>query len=472
MDQSKLAPALSTPGTGKAQMNRLLSSYRQGTHKQGSIWSAAKEPVFPLLPAGFQRGPQRTRFWCVGVERKQVLRFAQDDAVYSSEDTTSLCRSSVFSASCVSSVGKFLSLCVCLVLTANLASAATLQSARIKDLASIEGIRDNPLIGYGLVVGLKGTGDSQQTVFSTQTLANMLQRMGVQVNAANVMVKNIAAVFVTAELPPFARPGMQIDVNVSSVGDAKSIEGGLLLMTRLFAANGQVYAAAQGPVAVGGYSAGVPGNTRTVNQPTAGRIPGGATVEQAAPLELRNLHSVALLLRDADFATARDLAAAINDEFKVEIAHAVDSRRVEVDTPQGTADALPTMLARIEELVVPVHPAARVVVNERTGTIVIGREVRLSPVSILHGNLVIDVATTYQVSQPAPLAKVGQTEVVPQTKVSAVETPTHRMELPEGATVEDLVRGLQTIGATARDVVSILQAMQKAGALQAELDII
>lgn len=350
-------------------------------------------------------------------------------------------------------------------------AAATLQSARIKDLTSIEGIRDNQLIGYGLVVGLNGTGDKQQTVFSTQTLANMLQRMGVQVTATSVQVKNIAAVFVTANLPPFARPGMQIDVNVSSVGDAKSIEGGVLLLTRLYAANGQVYAAAQGPLAVGGYSAGNGNNSKTVNHPTAGRVPGGAIVEQPSPLELHDLHIVSLLLRDPDFATARDMAAAINNEFRVDIANVVDSRRVQVAVPQG-AQNLPDMLARIEELQVPVHPAARVVVNERTGTIVIGRDVRLGAVSILHGSLVIDVATTYEVSQPSPFAKVGQTEVVPQTKVSGTEAPARRIELKEGATVEDLVRGLQSIGATARDVVSILQAIQKAGALEAELDII
>lgn len=351
------------------------------------------------------------------------------------------------------------------------ASAATLQSARVKDLTTIEGIRDNPLIGYGLVVGLNGTGDRQQTIFSTQTLANMLLRMGVQVSATTMQVKNIAAVFVTASLPPFARPGMQVDVTVSSVGDAKSIEGGLLLLTRLYAANGQVYAAAQGPVAVGGYSAGNTGNSRTVNTPTTGRIPGGAIVEQPAPLDLKNLQALAFLLRDPDFATARDLAAAINEEFKVDIAHAVDSRRIEIAEPHG-AEKLPDMLARIEELVVPVHSAARVVVNERTGTIVIGRDVKLGAVSILHGNLVIDVSTTYKVSQPSIGATVGQTEVVPQTKINSAETPARRMELGEGATVEDLVKGLQAIGATARDVVSILQGIQKAGALQAELDII
>ena len=380
---------------------------------------------------------------------------------------------SVPSTSAAPSVVKLILLLCVSWLAAGLAcQASTLQSARVKDLTTIEGIRENPLIGYGLVVGLNGTGDRQQTVFSTQTLANMLQRMGVQVSGTAVRVNNIAAVFVTASLPAFARPGMAIDVNVSSIGDAKSIEGGLLLMTRLFAANGQVYAAAQGPIAVGGYSAGVPGNTRTVNHPTSGRIPAGATVELPAPLELRNLHSISLLLRDADFATARDLAAAINNEFHVDIAKALDSRRVEVATPQGKDDEIPTLLARIEELTVPVHPAARVVVNERTGTIVIGREVHLGAVSILHGNLVIDVATTYQVSQPGLAARVGQTEVVPQTKVSSSESPARRIELQEGATVEDLVRGLQTIGATARDVVSILQAIQKAGALQAELDVI
>jgi flagellar P-ring protein precursor FlgI len=350
-------------------------------------------------------------------------------------------------------------------------SGATLQSARVKDLSTIEGIRENSLIGYGLVVGLNGRGDSQQTVFSTQTLANMLQRMGVQVPAASVRVNNIAAVFVTANLPAFARPGMLVDATVSSAGDAKSIEGGLLLLTRLYGANGQVYATAQGPVTVGGYSAGGIGTTRTLNHPTAGRIPSGATVEQPAPLDLRNLHTLSFLLREPDFATARDLAAAINNEFKIDIARAVDSRRVEVAAPQNP-ESVPGMLARIEELVVPVHPAARVVINERTGTIVIGRDVKLGAVSILHGNLVIDVSTTFQVSQPSPFSKTAETKVVPQVSVKSAESAARRIELKEGATVEDLVRGLQAIGATARDVVSILQAIQKAGALQAELDVI
>jgi flagellar P-ring protein precursor FlgI len=351
------------------------------------------------------------------------------------------------------------------------AAAATLQSARVKDLTTIEGVRDNPLIGYGLVVGLNRTGDSQQTIFSTQTLANMLQRMGVQVPGATIRVNNVAAVFVTASLPAFARPGMQVDATVSSAGDAKSIEGGILLLTRLYAANGQVYATAQGAVTVGGYSAGTTGNTRTLNHPTTGRIPGGVTVEQSAPLDLRSLQPLSLLLRDPDFATARDMAAAINEEFKVEIARVIDDRRIEIALPHGD-DKVPEMLARIQELVVPVHSAARVVVNERTGTIVIGRDVRLGAVSILHGNLVIDVSTTYHVSQPSIAANVGQTEVVPQVKVNSAEAPARRIELPDGATVEDLVRGLQAIGATARDVVSILQAIQKAGALEAELDII
>jgi flagellar P-ring protein precursor FlgI len=350
-------------------------------------------------------------------------------------------------------------------------SAATLQSARVKDLATIEGIRENSLIGYGLVVGLNRTGDSQQTVFSTQTLANMLQRMGVQVPGGTIRVNNVAAAFVTASLPAFARPGMLLDASVSSAGDAKSIEGGFLLLTRLYAANGQVYATAQGPVTVGGYSAGGQGNSRTLNHPTAGRIPAGATVEQPAPLNLDNLKTLSFLLREPDFATARDLAAAINTEFKVDIARVVDSRRIEVVAPKNS-EAVPNMLARIEELVVPVHPSARVVVNERTGTIVIGRDVKVGSVSILHGNLVIDIATTYQVSQPSPFSKVGQTVVVPQTKVNSAEAPARRIELGDGATVEDLVRGLQAIGATARDVVSILQAIQKAGALQAELDVI
>ncbi|HUI82844.1 MAG TPA: flagellar basal body P-ring protein FlgI [Candidatus Binatia bacterium] len=348
--------------------------------------------------------------------------------------------------------------------------AQTTTRLAIRDLASIEGIRENPLIGYGMVVGLAGTGDRRQTLFSTQTLGNILQKMGVQIPAAAVTVKNVAAVFVTASLPPFARPGMQIDVTVSSIGDATSLEGGTLLLAPLYAADGKVYAEAQGAVTLGGYTAGRTGTSaRQVNHPTAGRIANGGLVERDTSLELGKLSRISLLVRDPDFRITRDMAAAINQEVGRVMATAVDSRRVELrDVRPGEA---PELLTRLLALKIEVHPRARVVISERNGTIVMGGDVRLSAVSILHGDLSIQIATEYQVSQPAPLGG-GQTAVVPQTTLETREEKARRIELGEGATVEQLVDGLQAIGATARDVVAILQAIKAAGALQAELEVI
>ncbi|HWP83816.1 MAG TPA: flagellar basal body P-ring protein FlgI [Terriglobia bacterium] len=344
-------------------------------------------------------------------------------------------------------------------------------TARVRELATIEGVRNNPLLGYGVIVGLNGTGDRQQTIFSSQTLANVLRRMGVQVPSNALIVKNVAAVFVTATLPPFARPGMQIDVTVSSAGDAKSLEGGYLLLTPLRGADGQVYAAAQGPVTVGGYTAGLRGNSTQVNHPTVGTIPAGAIVEQAAAVDLSRLETLSLLLRDQNFATATAVAQAINEALEADAAAAVDGRRIEVRLPAGAAENVSRLIAQIEDLPVPVHSRAKVVVNERTGTVVMGRDVRLGPVSILHGNLSIEIATVFEVSQPNPFAE-GETVVVPQTTVRAQEETARRVQLNEGATVEDLVRGLQAIGATPRDIVAILAAIKAAGALQADFEVI
>ena len=345
----------------------------------------------------------------------------------------------------------------------------------IRDIATVEGVRDNSLVGYGLVAGLRGTGDKQQTFFTVQTLASVLARMGVEIPPAvlqsTVQVKNVAAVFVTASLPPFARPGLHVDVMVSSVGDARSLEGGLLLLTPLYAADGQVYAAAQGPVVVGGYTAGAATNSKQVNHPTVGRIPAGALVERDSSLDLARLDRLSLLLTDASFSTAEAVAAVINQELAVPAATVIDSRRVEIQTAAAAPRAVPALLARIENLEVEVRRPAKVVVNERTGTVVLGKDVRLGAVSILHGNFSIEVTTAYSVSQPNPSAS-GQTAVVPETKLSAAEAPARNVELSEGASVEQLVTRLQAIGATARDVVSILQAIKAAGALEAELEVI
>lgn len=343
----------------------------------------------------------------------------------------------------------------------------------IRDVATVEGIRDNSLIGYGLVVGLKGTGDKQQTYFTIQTLASILARMGVEIPPSvvqtTVQVKNVAAVFVTANLPPFSRPGMQLDVMVSSVGDARSLEGGMLLLTPLYAADGQVYGAAQGPLVVGGYATGSSANSKTVNHPTVGRVPNGAIVERDSSVDLSKLPSLSLLLNEASFTTAEEMAAVINQAVGPGEAAVVDGRQVRIQPAPGTN--VTALLARIENLEIRVKRRAKVVVNERTGTVVLGRDVRLGAVSILHGNFSIEVTTITSVSQPNAFGG-GQTEVVPQTKVSASDAPARNVELEEGASVEQLVTRLQAIGATARDVVSILQAIKAAGALEAELEVI
>jgi flagellar P-ring protein precursor FlgI len=343
---------------------------------------------------------------------------------------------------------------------------------RIKDVASIEGIRDNQLVGYGLVVGLKGTGDSSQTVFPAQTLVSALQRMGITVpttgsqSASNMQVKNMAAVFVVATLPPFTRPGYKLDITVSSAGDARSLEGGILLMTPLYGVDGQVYSEAQGALVLGGYTATGGGNAKQVNHPTTARIPGGALVERTVPFDLADMHTLSIVLNDADFHTAEGMAAAIDRALGAARAHAVDSRRVEVQLEPKEDPA--SLLDRVEQVEIDVYPRARVVVNERTGTVVIGGEVRLQPVSILHGGLSVNIISRVEVSQPNALSS-GTTQVVEQTTVQAQDKPVNEILLKEGATVEDLVQQLQRTGAGARDVISILQAMKEAGALEADL---
>lgn len=351
----------------------------------------------------------------------------------------------------------------------------TAQRSRVKDVATIEGIRDNQLVGYGLVVGLRGTGDSSQTVFPAQTLISALERMGITVpltgsnSASNMQVKNMAAVFVVATMPPFSRPGYKVDITVSSAGDARSLDGGILLMTPLYGPDGQIYAQAQGSLVLGGFMASAGGNAKQMNHPTTARIPGGALVERPVPFELKQLHTVSLVLNDADFHTAERMAASINRDLGSARAHAVDSRRIEIVA--NPDEDLAALLDRVEGVEVEVYPRARVVVNERTGTVVIGGTVRLQPVSILHGGLSVNVVTETKVSQPNPGA-TGTTEVVQQTSVQAQDKPVNRIDLKEGATVEDLVQELQRTGAGARDVISILQAMKEAGALEADLEVL
>jgi flagellar P-ring protein precursor FlgI len=371
---------------------------------------------------------------------------------------------------------RWIALATALALTVTAVRAeSTPRLARVKDVATIEGIRDNQLVGYGLVVGLRGTGDSSQTVFPAQTLISALERLGVTVpqtgsnSASNMQVKNMAGVFVVATLPPFSRPGYKMDITVSSAGDARSLEGGILLMTPLYGPDGQVYAEAQGALVLGGYTATSGGNSKQLNHPTTARIPGGALVERPVPFDLKQMHTVNVVLNDADFHTAERMAAAIDHALGAQRAHAIDSRRVEVSAAPD--EDVAALLDRIEAVEVEVYPRARVVVNERTGTVVIGGTVRLQPVSILHGGLSVNVISETRVSQPAPLSS-GTTQVVQQTTVQAQDKPVNRIDLKEGATVEDLVQELQRTGAGARDVISILQAMKEAGALEADLEVL
>ncbi len=362
----------------------------------------------------------------------------------------------------------------CLLLLCTFApvhAAAPTRTVLLRDIADVEGVRENQLVGYGLIAGLHGTGDRQQTFFTVQSLANAMQRLGVQINPGQVVVKNIAAVFVTATLPAFASPGMKIDLTISSVGDARSLEGGVLLLTALHGPDGRVYAEAQGPLVLGGYTEGAAGNVRQVNLPTTGRIPNGAIIERSASVDLSQLQTVSLLLRNSDFTAARDAADVINQNLGRPVATAVDSRRVTIDVAASGESSVPLLISRVQNLAINFHEPARVIVNERTGTIVFGGDVKLSPVSLLQGSLTIEVATTLAVSQPGPLSK-GTTAIVPETALAVKDPPAQSIRLDNGADVNELIRGLHAIGATSHDIVAILQAIKAAGGLQADLEVI
>ncbi len=367
---------------------------------------------------------------------------------------------------------------------------------RLKEIASLEGVRDNQLIGYGLIVGLNRTGDKQQTVFSFQTLANMLRRMGIVVDPTTLQVRNMAAVMVTATLPPFAQPGTHIDVTAAAIGDATSLQGGLLLLTALKAADGETYAVAQGNLLIGGFAvAGRGGTSQTVNHPTAGRVPAGAIVEKAAP-SVEPSSKFNLQLRQADFTTAARVADILNKHFAVPnvakadgikgdaakpdtakpeaaapVAHAESSAVVSVNIPEAYAARTVEFVAELENLTVEADRLQKIIINERTGTLVLGKEVRISPVASLHGALTVEVRTTLEVSQPAPNSQ-GQTVVAPQTTVDIKEEKSKNVILEKGATVEELVRALQAIGSTPRDIIAILENMRAAGALDAEIEVL
>jgi flagellar P-ring protein FlgI len=343
-------------------------------------------------------------------------------------------------------------------------------TVRLKELITLEGVRDNQLMGYGLVVGLAGTGDSRQTVFSAQSLTNLLERMGLTVDPTTIQVKNTAAVMVTATLPPFSQPGSRIDVTIAAMGDARNLQGGVLLMTGLKAADGQVYAIAQGSMVLGGFTAGGGANSASVNHPTVSRIPDGAIVERGAPSVALG-SQIRLQLTRADFTTASRVAEVLNKRFGP-VAHADNSALITVVLPPEYAQRATEFVSEMERLTIEPDNEAVIVVNERTGTIVMGKNVQIAPVAIMQGNLSVEIQTTFEVSQPNALSSGGTTQVVPQTNVSVKQQPARNIMLKEGATVEELVRALTAIGSTPRDIISILQNLKSAGALDADLRVI
>jgi flagellar P-ring protein precursor FlgI len=357
------------------------------------------------------------------------------------------------------------------VLVTTAAPLAT-SGARIKDVAALQGSASTPLLGYGLVVGLDKTGDRRQTIFSTQSLANMLEKFGLSVNAADVKVENIAAVLVTAELPTYARAGARLDITASSVGDARSLQGGTLLATPLHGPNGQVYALAQGPLSLGGFGAGGGGTSVVVNHLTVGRVPNGALVQVGLGTTLPATEMLSLVLREPDFVSASRLAQVVNGEFGADTAKVVDPGTVNVRVPEGYRGSVAELMARLEVLPIDTDAPARVVINERTGTIVVGGAVRLGAAAVAHGSLSVTISTKFDVSQPQPFAKTGTTEVVPQTQLDVQEQTRRLVALEEGTTLEAVVRALNALGASPRDIIAIMQALKVAGALRAEIIIL
>jgi len=378
---------------------------------------------------------------------------------------------------------------IVLIIAFSLPSAG--YSARIKDISSIKGIRQNQLLGYGLVIGLNGTGDKGGTKFTIQGLVNMLEHMGVHVDPDEVKVKNVAAVVVSAKLPPFARIGKKIDVILSSIGDAKSLVGGTLLLTPLKGVDNKVYALAQGPVSIGGFSTGgAAGGGVTKNHPTVGRISGGASIEKEIPLSIMSKNEMTIILNNPDFNTADRAVKAINSRFGESIAKSIDSGTLKFRVPEEFQNKVVNLIAQIGEIEVEPDSIAKVIVNEKTGTVVVGENVRIQKVAVAHGNLSIQIKEKSNVSQPqafapsgggiAPrqmgggtvVAPGGSTVVTPESQVSVAEESSRLLLIPKGRTIGELVNALNAIGVTPRDLITILQAIKAAGALQGELEII
>lgn len=344
------------------------------------------------------------------------------------------------------------------------------QAARIKDIADVEGVRGNQLYGFGVVLGLNGTGDGNSSDFTTKSLSNMLEKMGIRVDAKAIKSKNVAAVIVTATLPPFIRPGSKVDVTLSSLGDAKSLQGGTLLFTPLKGADGNVYAVAQGPLTVGGFSIeSAGGDAAQKNHPTVGQISQGATVERAIPFDLFQSRRIRIVLREPDFSTVNNLVLEVNRDLGKPLAVAIDGASVEVPLINEYMRDPVGFVSRLEHIQVDQDMSARVVVNEKTGTIIMGEHVTISKVALAHGNLNITIRSETQVSQPEPLSEGGETAVVTNDDVQVGEEVKGFSVLGGPVTMEDVVKALNALGATPRDLVSIFAALKRAGALQAEL---
>ena len=345
--------------------------------------------------------------------------------------------------------------------------------SRIKDIAAFEGVRENLLVGYGLVVGLNGTGDDLKSApFTRESLIGMLQRLGINARDDNLDTANVAAVMVTANLPPFARQGTRIDITVSALGDADSLLGGALLVTPLLAADGEVYAVAQGSIAVGGFTASGEGQSVTKGVPTNGRIPNGAIIEREIAFDLVELKSVTISLRNPDLTTARRIAEKVNAFLGIPAARSTDPGTVMLEVPASYKGDTVALLTDIEQLRVKVDQLARVVINEQSGIIVMGENVRISTVAIAQGNLTIRITETPQVSQPAPFSNTGTTETVARTIIDVEEEAQRQLAvLPEGVSLQELVNGLNALGIGPRDMITILQAIKAAGALQAEIQV-
>lgn len=344
------------------------------------------------------------------------------------------------------------------------------QAVRIKDIATFSGVRDNQLIGYGLVVGLAGTGDKKDSVFTLSSMKNMMDRMGIGVNSSALKIKNVASVMVTARMPVSSKPGSRLDVTVSSVGDATSLLGGVLLQTALKGVDGKTYCLAQGSLTVGGFSVTGAAASTQKNVNTVGLIPGGGIVERGIPFEFNQQDKLTLNMRVGDFSTAQQIAERLNAAMGGPYARAVDAMSVSVDVPPQYKSNLVPLMASVENLEVTPDIAAKVVVDEKTGTVVLGRDVRISRAAVAHGNLQITVQESQQVSQPGPFSQ-GQTVVTPQTDIN-VREENRRLVMVEGATLQELVDGLNAIGATPRDLISILRSLQVSGSLHAELEVI